>query len=118
MTNHWQVSTTGHGESITKVVLAHAVTAGLRCGLGPAEAASQALGHMHERVGGAGGVIVVDNQGRWAGQRPSVGGGYCICLKLHRYSAQFTTQRMPWAAISKGTLEHGFLPGECLTETL
>ena len=38
--------------------------------------------------------------------------------KLHRYSAQFTTQRMPWAAISKGTMEHGFLPGECLTETL
>ena len=44
--------------------------------------------------------------------------GVVTVYKLHRYSAQFTTQRMPWAAISKGTLEHGFLPGECLTETL
>ena len=71
VSDDWQVSTTGHGESITKVVLAHAVTAGLRSGLGPGEAASQALGHMYERVGGAGGAIVVDSQGRWAGQRPS-----------------------------------------------
>ena len=51
------------------------------------------LEYMRERVGGCGGLIVVDKEGR--------------------YAAEFTTERMPWAAISGGgQLVAGFRPGE------
>ena len=58
------VSTTGHGESITKVCLAHRVVQSLESGGSPAQAASEGLKYMFDRVGGSGGAIVVDREGR------------------------------------------------------
>ena len=45
---------------------------------------------------------------------PEVG----VRLVVFRFSAQFTTERMPWAAVTGNTLQSGFLPGECLQETI
>lgn len=57
------VSCTGHGEAIIKVVLARFACDRLRQGQPPAEAVQQALRQL-ERVGGEGGLILVDAQGR------------------------------------------------------
>ena len=62
------VSTTGHGESISRVCLARAVVHHLEAGLSPHTAATTSLSHMYSRVGGSGGVIVIDTEGR-SGQR-------------------------------------------------
>jgi beta-aspartyl-peptidase (threonine type) len=86
------VSTTGHGESISRVCLAHRVVRGLAAG--PGQAAREGLAYMQARVGGSGGLVVVDRTGGWA--------------------AEFTTQRMPWAVVSGEGEWHGFLPGELL----
>ena len=37
---------------------------------------------------------------------------------LSRYSAKFSTERMPWAAVKGQSIEHGFLPGECFVEKI
>jgi len=88
------VSTTGHGESITKVCLAHRVVQDMQAN--PAnKAASEGLAYMQSRVGGSGGLVAVDVFGRW--------------------SAEFTTVRMPWSAITREGEQHGFLPGENLS---
>jgi len=92
------VSTTGHGESITKVCLAHRIVQSLESGGSPQEAAGEGLRYMFSRVGGSGGAVVVDKEGRFA--------------------AEFSTEKMPWAAISMGTMEHGFMPGERNKEQL
>ena len=57
------VSTTGHGESITKVCLATRTISNLEHGDGPQEAADKALDYMYNRVGVSGGRIVVDKNG-------------------------------------------------------
>ena len=58
------VSTTGHGESIAKVCLAHRVVQSLESVGSPAQAASEGLKYMFDRVGRSGGAIVVDREGR------------------------------------------------------
>ena len=51
---------------------------------------------MRERVGGLGGVVTVDPQGRWA--------------------ARFSSAQMAWAAARGDTLHYGLYPGEDLTQ--
>ncbi|PIK40715.1 putative isoaspartyl peptidase/L-asparaginase-like [Apostichopus japonicus] len=80
-------STTGHGESIMKVILARLVLQNIQTGLSTQTAAERALEYMEQRVGGAGGVIAINNKGE--------------------IGKHFTTERMPWATISEKTLEYG-----------
>jgi beta-aspartyl-peptidase (threonine type) len=73
-------STTGHGESIMKTVLARHALALMESGpVSAPKAAEQSLDYMHRKTGGCGGIILVDKKGRTA------------------YS--FTTERMAWASI-------------------
>lgn len=57
-------ATTGHGESIMRVVLAKTATDAAERGLSAPEAAEHAIRVLHERTGGYGGIIVVDRTGR------------------------------------------------------
>ncbi len=57
-------STTGWGESIIKVLLAKTATDFMRAGHNPEVAARQAIDVLAKRVGGLGGCILIDNQGR------------------------------------------------------
>lgn len=57
-------STTGWGESIIKVLLAKTATDFLAAGHAPEEAARQAIDVLARRVGGLGGCILIDRQGR------------------------------------------------------
>jgi L-asparaginase / beta-aspartyl-peptidase len=57
-------SATGHGEAIMRVVLAKLVVDRLADGTDPAIAAPQGIAALEERVGGTGGIIVVDAFGR------------------------------------------------------
>lgn len=85
------VSTTGHGESIAKVVLAHRVLSQLNGSSGGnlEQAMKDSLGFMLERVGGRGGVIGISDGG--------------VVAKYH------TTPRMSWASVGKdGVRESGF----------
>lgn len=62
------------------------------------ESSQLALQYMGDRVRGAGGVVVVSPSGQWA--------------------AEFTTERMSWAAVDKDNLWYGLDPGERLKEAL
>jgi beta-aspartyl-peptidase (threonine type) len=57
-------STTGWGESIIKVLLAKTATDLIGQGLHPGEAARRAIEILAKRVGGLGGCILLDTQGR------------------------------------------------------
>ncbi len=57
-------SSSGHGESIMRVLLAKTATDAIRGGMTASEAAQFAVDLMHRRVGGYGGIIVVDRDGR------------------------------------------------------
>lgn len=57
-------SCTGQGEAIIQVVLAKTAVDLLRGGRAPEEAAQTAIGRLGDRVGGEGGIILVDRQGR------------------------------------------------------
>nr|XP_033794221.1 isoaspartyl peptidase/L-asparaginase [Geotrypetes seraphini]XP_033794222.1 isoaspartyl peptidase/L-asparaginase [Geotrypetes seraphini] len=85
-------STTGHGESIMKVVLARLVLHHMEQGMTPEEAADAALSYMKERVNGHGGVIVISKSGGW--------------------TAKFSTKQMSWAAVTDGQLQCGIYQGE------
>jgi beta-aspartyl-peptidase (threonine type) len=56
-------SATGYGELIMRVVLSKAATDFLAVGLTAQAAAERAIQVLHERVGGEGGIIVVDRNG-------------------------------------------------------
>ena len=88
------VSCTGHGESITKVVLAHRVlnllqsSQGSTKPLSSAEVVEKSLEFMLQRTGGRGGLIMITSKGDIA--------------------KNFTTQRMCWASVDQnGVLESG-----------
>lgn len=72
-------SCTGHGESIARVTLARRAVELLRAGVEPQAAVDSALEYMWKRVGGHGGIILVDKEGRIA--------------------KGFTTERMAWACV-------------------
>ncbi|XP_014118821.1 PREDICTED: isoaspartyl peptidase/L-asparaginase isoform X2 [Pseudopodoces humilis] len=85
-------STTGHGESIMKVVLARLILYHMEQGMSPEVAADTALDYMKSRVGGLGGVIVVNKAGEWA--------------------ARFSTKQMSWATVKDDNLHYGIYAGE------
>ncbi|NXA50568.1 ASGL1 asparaginase, partial [Nothocercus julius] len=91
-------STTGHGESIMKVVLARLVLYHMEQGMSPEMAADAALDYMETRVGGRGGLIVVNRSGEWA--------------------ARFSTKQMSWAAVKDDQLLYGIHAGERETKSL
>jgi beta-aspartyl-peptidase (threonine type) len=91
------VSTTGHGESIMKVMLAHAALANLTAdAVGGADAnqslasssatraAHKALKYMRARTGGCGGLVMI--------AAPHAKGG------RPRMAAGFSTEKMPWVS--------------------
>eukprot|EP00105_Crassostrea_gigas_P021772 XP_011441041.1 PREDICTED: isoaspartyl peptidase/L-asparaginase [Crassostrea gigas] len=86
------VSTTGHGESITKVCLARQVTHLMESGMSAQKASEVALQKMADRVKGHGGVVTVSKDG-------DIG-------------KHFTTERMAWAWIKAGKLHYGLNCGE------
>lgn len=59
-------SATGHGENIMRVVLAKTATDALGRGMSAQQAADSAIRYMYERVGGYGGLILVDHRGETA----------------------------------------------------
>uniref|UniRef100_A0A8D0HDZ3 Isoaspartyl peptidase/L-asparaginase n=1 Tax=Sphenodon punctatus TaxID=8508 RepID=A0A8D0HDZ3_SPHPU len=89
-------STTGHGESIMKVVLARLVLYHMEQGMSAEEAADTALNYMKTRVGGLGGVIVIGKSGEW--------------------TARFSTKQLSWAAVKDDQLQHGINLGELHTQ--
>lgn len=91
------VSTTGHGESIMKVLLAREVVYNMEAGHPPEKACKTALQSMFERVGGQGGVIAVDKHGQ--------------------VGKSFTTKRMPWATVQEGVLKFGIEPNEEIVDS-
>ncbi|XP_074847165.1 isoaspartyl peptidase/L-asparaginase [Carettochelys insculpta] len=92
------VSTTGHGESIMKVVLARLLLYHMEQGMSPEKAADTALNYMKTRVGGLGGVIVVSSSGDWA--------------------ARFSTNQMSWATVKDDQLQYGIHTGELYTSSV
>jgi beta-aspartyl-peptidase (threonine type) len=57
-------STTGWGESITRVVLSKYAVDALEGGRDPNDVASKAIEYLARRVGGSGGIILADKAGR------------------------------------------------------
>ncbi|XP_071963607.1 isoaspartyl peptidase/L-asparaginase-like [Antedon mediterranea] len=90
--NFGAVSSTGHGESISRVTLCRTIIAHMEQGLSPQDAAEKALSYMTTKVQGSGGVIVVSNQG-------DIG-------------MSFTTIRMAWASMQDGRVCYGLDPGQ------
>ena len=74
------VSCTGHGESIMKIVMAKAATDFIAAGMNAQAAADAALDLLAKRVGGTGGLILVDRAGR--------------------HGVSFSTPHMTWASRS------------------
>ena len=81
------VSTTGHGESILKVCLARQAIYYTENGDDAMSACKKAVEYMHEKVGGRGGLIMIDKSG---------GVGYAC-----------NTSRMCWASLKENKLEWG-----------
>lgn len=66
------VSCTGHGESIIRIVMAKRAVDGLAGGRAPHVVAEETIRFLEKRVGGQGGLILLDRQGRigWAFNTP------------------------------------------------
>jgi beta-aspartyl-peptidase (threonine type) len=72
------VSSTGHGESIMKVVMAKTASDLVAAGYDAQAAADAAINLLSRRTAGAGGLIIIDRTGR--------------------FGASFSTPHMTWAA--------------------
>uniref|UniRef100_A0AAZ3Q7M5 Isoaspartyl peptidase/L-asparaginase n=2 Tax=Oncorhynchus tshawytscha TaxID=74940 RepID=A0AAZ3Q7M5_ONCTS len=92
------VSPTGEGEAIMKVTLARLILFHMEQGRSVEAAADEALAYMKDRVGGLGGVVVVDPQGEW--------------------SVRFSSLQMAWAAAQQQTLHYGLYTGEHFTQNI
>lgn len=86
------VSTTGHGESILKVVLAYEIVSSIERGVLPQQACIDALQMMYNKTEGQAGAICIDKHGNFA--------------KAH------STETMAWAALKDNVLTYGCNPGE------
>lgn len=75
---HGGASTTGWGESMIRVVMAKSTIDLLDGMRGPMDAAQEAIDMLDRRVGGMGGVILLDHQGGvgWAFNTPRMARGY------------------------------------------
>ena len=85
-------TTTGHGESLMKTVLAREVVRHMENGCTAQEACDKGIKENLALVEGDGGVIAVDRAGT-AGHA-------------------FNTQSMTWSAVTKGVMTYGFEKGE------
>ncbi|XP_064641361.1 isoaspartyl peptidase/L-asparaginase-like [Lineus longissimus] len=92
------VSTTGHGESISKVCLARHITGKMSEGFSIEKGIQEGLKYMEKRVKGHGGAVGLDKDGN---------PGFA-----------FTTKRMPWCSIREDTMHYGINPGEDFCETV
>ncbi|XP_041044402.1 isoaspartyl peptidase/L-asparaginase [Carcharodon carcharias] len=92
------VSTTGKGEAIMKMTLARLIVFYMERGMSPAEAAETSLQCLWTRLQSHAGVIVIDNAGEW--------------------TAKFTTENMPWAAVTGGKVYYGIALGEIRTSAI
>lgn len=93
-------STTGHGESIMRTMLAYSSLSFVRQGLHPDLAAHIALQMMHSRLS--------RKQNSTLQHESHGGAGVIIIDRLGRVGHAFTTPRMAWASITAdGLLEGG-----------
>ncbi|KAK9892280.1 hypothetical protein WA026_019087 [Henosepilachna vigintioctopunctata] len=92
------VSTTGHGESIQKMCVAHTIINEMKKGMNAQEATNLVLKRMTEKLKNTAGAITVSKKGE-------IGVG-------------MTTRRMPWAYIKGNKLVYGIDPGSSQSETL
>lgn len=76
------VSSTGHGESVMKIVMAKMVNDLVAAGRSPQQAAGEAIAHLGTRTNGRAGLIVLDRQGR-------VGAAYSTENLVHAYRTSF-----------------------------
>lgn len=78
-------SSSGWGEGIMRVVMAHRAVESLTKGIGPSEAAQQAIRVLESRTGGHGGIIVVDPKGE-------IGFAFNTPFMAHAYLAEGMTK--------------------------
>jgi beta-aspartyl-peptidase (threonine type) len=78
-------ASTGQGESILRMVMAYRAVEAMTSGIGPSEAAQQAIRALESRCGGQGGIILVDSKGEL---------GYAFNTKhmAHAYLAEGMTK--------------------------
>ncbi|MFW9922513.1 MAG: isoaspartyl peptidase/L-asparaginase [Candidatus Thorarchaeota archaeon] len=81
------ISTTGHGESILKIMLAKKISQYLENGQSPNNAVIRALDDMKKKVQGNGGAIIID--------------------KNSEIGFYFTSKRMAWAYVKNDVLKSG-----------
>ncbi|XP_077289327.1 putative isoaspartyl peptidase/L-asparaginase GA20639 isoform X1 [Arctopsyche grandis] len=86
------VSTTGHGETILKVCLAHSIIIGMEKGLSPQEATTQAIDAMTNRLTETAGAITLSNKG-----------------DIGMY---FSSKMMAWCYVKAGKIHYGIKPNE------
>jgi beta-aspartyl-peptidase (threonine type) len=75
------VSSTGRGEDFIRLLLAHRAVASLGAGLSAQAAASAAIRLLGRRVGGSGGLILLDAQGRAGAARNTPAMAYAYMLE-------------------------------------
>ncbi|XP_023344406.1 isoaspartyl peptidase/L-asparaginase isoform X2 [Eurytemora carolleeae] len=92
------ISCTGSGETFMKAGVARRIASKIEMGLSPKDAAEEALEYMKVRVGGSGGVIVLDPTGN---------------IGIH-----WNSKQMAWAYAKDGKLHYGINVGEDFIEDL
>lgn len=92
------VSSTGHGEAIARVCLAHRIMFGMQKHLDIDKSVHDSLQYMLSRTSGTGGVIVISNTGEM----------------MHN----FTTERMAWCSIQNNIMKYGINHDELFVENL
>ena len=80
-------STTGHGESIMKTVLAWDVVRNVEDGLNPMQACEKSVNKMVTSIQGVGGVIALNSRGE--------------------FGRAFSSQQMAWASVSGHVIKSG-----------
>jgi beta-aspartyl-peptidase (threonine type) len=75
------VSSTGHGEDFIRLLLARRAAEMLGAGLSAQGVASEAIRLLQRRVGGSGGLIVLDAQGRVGAARNTANMAYAYVVE-------------------------------------
>lgn len=80
-------STTGHGESLMKTVMAWDVVRNVEDGLSPVQACEKSVHKMVSSIRGVGGVIALNSKGE--------------------FGRAFCSQQMAWASVSRRVVKFG-----------
>lgn len=80
-------STTGHGESLMKTVMAWDVVRNVEDGLSPVQACEKSVNKMVSSIRGVGGVIALNSKGE--------------------FGRAFCSQQMAWASVSRRVVKFG-----------